>query len=681
MGSWARTLSSLSEGIRRGLSRTGFDDVELMALAFTEGDTLAEFFEVEKELFPGEADEGRILQFLWSEARGRKRLTPLRLAAVSDAEIDVWAAKRLKKTQAEADSILASEGRFMPGPGKAPGSKWPTKLRRKLAAAGSAVVKDAAEREEVQRWGKEIYDFAVEAGLPIATSMSDPEQETLAIKIVTRGLRVGTLRARGRELRKIRSFLLRSFSTPWPRTMSDLMAYITARASEPCGPSVLANVQGAVYFLERGSGVHPDEMVSKDPLIEGAIAALSQDLAKGRITGRTAPRQPVIFMVYLEATIMDTTERLYVRGYAWWKAVQSWATLRFADQRGLDPASLRMSAGDLRGTLGQTKTTGADKQIKSRAFIVSQEAYVTEPAWLATGFEIWASYLTERREFLVLPSADLQGTLAHDVGYTDACGMTRALHAEFRALDRSGGPDTPLLLPEAVGFWTEHSPRHDVPSWVAALLTVPEEWLSLLGGWVVRGSAPRYIATAERRIALMQMQVAQQLRRARDGPDLVDENGLWVQLDQYLAERGVDEDSRRAQIQRLTWFQGRVGKKSADPLIALQVEEEKSFDDLGTIKVEGLNDVEARSTLPAELLGKFAISISLKAKFRRLHLLGGCGRVPGLHYKEFELHDVRPAPEMYHEVCKQCWRSAPEGLTEEGASDEDDSSSSTDADE
>ena len=39
-----------------------------------------------------------------------------------------------------------------------------------------------------------------------------------------------------------------------------------------------------------------------------------------------------------------------------------------------------------------------------------------------------------------------------------------------------------------------------------------------------------------------------------------------------------------------------------------------------------------------------------------MHRLGGCRRLPGTHYLNFEcLGVVRPLPEFYDDVCRQCW--------------------------
>ncbi len=65
-----------------------------------------------------------------------------------------------------------------------------------------------------------------------------------------------------------------------------------------------------------------------------------------------------------------------------------------------------------------------------------------------------------------------------------------------------------------------------------------------------------------------------------------------------------------------------------------------------------------RARLPSDAVG-YVVSISGKRLFRRLHRLGGCHRVPGVDYREFELLGVDfPPSTAYDGHCAQCWRDA-----------------------
>ena len=63
----------------------------------------------------------------------------------------------------------------------------------------------------------------------------------------------------------------------------------------------------------------------------------------------------------------------------------------------------------------------------------------------------------------------------------------------------------------------------------------------------------------------------------------------------------------------------------------------------------------------------YVVSIS-PAGFRRLHYLGACYRVPGLHYLQFEiLGPDLPDVAAYHDFCHQCWGAGSPGLAGLGA--------------
>ena len=140
----------------------------------------------------------------------------------------------------------------------------------------------------------------------------------------------------------------------------------------------------------------------------------------------------------------------------------------------------------------------------SRAFIVSGECYLECPLWLAVGFEIWQSFLTARPYFLPAPSADLTTILPVEATYIDASEMLRALISDWKYPMGDLMGDEPLLLPVCCSYWKEHSPRHNMPSWVSAVMDVSDDWIALLGWWYQKGTAARYVETAERRIRVMQ---------------------------------------------------------------------------------------------------------------------------------------------------------------------------------
>ena len=66
---------------------------------------------------------------------------------------------------------------------------------------------------------------------------------------------------------------------------------------------------------------------------------------------------------------------------------------------------------------------------------------------------------------------------------------------------------------------------------------------------------------------------------------------------------------------------------------------------------------------------------------RKLHLLGACARVPGLHYHNFEyLGTELPPQDLYHSVCQHCWVKT-QGVAFAGDENVSDEAESEDPDE
>ena len=153
------------------------------------------------------------------------------------------------------------------------------------------------------------------------------------------------------------------------------------------------------------------------------------------------------------------------RAYAWYRCFRHWASLRFHDTCGIHgPSSLQKLARGVYGELHRTKTTGPDKQISVLPVFVSYEAYLQEE-WLQVGLDLWMETFNYPRDYLLcLPLPDFSGPCGRRAKYTDAQSFSKALMASLKAPDGS-----PLLEQEAIHFWTEHSDRAGVDSWLSAI--------------------------------------------------------------------------------------------------------------------------------------------------------------------------------------------------------------------
>ena len=311
---WANFLQKQSDGLRGALIESGYDEHEIFACSFdtTDGD---EVFELEAKLMrPDGAIDPADLKAAWERASSLRRTTPGQVASASDADIVVWAEMKRRRTAPDSAAILLSESRRAPSSGKAPCIRWPTRLKQRLAAAATPAARDAAEAEEWRRWAQRCEQIAIKAQLPLVLRPEVSTREDLVARALCRGLRAATLRKRVRDMAQFVGYLEAACGRSWPDGPGDVVDYMTARAAEPCGKSVLSSMQG--FFFEKGGGVAENARLSRDPLVLNLLEFFQKDLSEGGLPSVAAPREPIALTAAREAYIVDATQPEYKRAYA-----------------------------------------------------------------------------------------------------------------------------------------------------------------------------------------------------------------------------------------------------------------------------------------------------------------------------------------------------------------------------
>ena len=275
-----------------------------------------------------------------------------------------------------------------------------------------------------------------------------------------------------------------------------------------------------------------------------------------KVFRRKAPRLALSVVLAWEATVVDKDLPAYDRMYAWWQCVRVWSSLRFDDHRGLVPCAMSMEAGNFKAILTRTKTSGQDKRVEALPVHVSAKAYLGFKDWLSVGYALWAAVPGERDFFLLMPDEDRSGTRRIEVTYADAMTMSRSLMVQLRRVRWEDhkvvkGDEELLSCGLTAAFWTEHSPRSTLPSWVACLGKFPIDWCDLLGRWgSSRGEG--YVRTHRARVHLMQEAVSENFRSCASPHALYDEQALFTELRDFLEKKEVDEAMREVQIGNLT---------------------------------------------------------------------------------------------------------------------------------
>ena len=362
------------------------------------------------------------------------RCRPIALAQVaraSDVEIGLREAKRTRTAPPVGPAWREVQRGLPPPPGSAP--KWPARRPPGGSGAPNPTARRDKEVGARARWLAEAVEVVRQAGLPLANLAAASAEPDAVFTALGQGLRARTLRQKVLAMRALSAYLQSAHQVAFPATASQVLDYLHTRAQEPCGRTVPAAVLQSLAFFERGGGVDPAHQLSRHPALGAAAAELAMTLGQGSAGHRgSARRYPAAVVAAWEAHVLRLDVAPYHRAYAWWKAVKVWASLRFDDHRGLVPAGLTWADDKgLAGTLTRTKTTGRGKRVENLPLFVSCDAFLHDPAWLPTGFQIWQSFGADRDFFLPRPEPGGESVTRMELSYHLASGMSRALNREL----------------------------------------------------------------------------------------------------------------------------------------------------------------------------------------------------------------------------------------------------------
>ena len=132
------------------------------------------------------------------------------------------------------------------------------------------------------------------------------------------GRRTGTLLRRLGDWTRLRKWLEGQDPFSGLPAERDLLDYLEARASEPCGKTVLQSAIEAVNFMETVGAVPQELQVSHAALIVAAVEELSSRLVSRRAADRRRSNYlPVAILVALEQAVVEEGRPVYSRFYAW----------------------------------------------------------------------------------------------------------------------------------------------------------------------------------------------------------------------------------------------------------------------------------------------------------------------------------------------------------------------------
>ena len=537
--------------------------------------------------------------------------------------------------------------------------------------------------------------------------------------------------------RPLRRWLQHTGRPVFPTEAEHFLDYLEVKEGEGGSRSTATSLLAALRFLEEAGEVQAGNRLSADPALanaarEAKATPTAAQKAGARSKKRQAPPMLLVLLAALEDLVVDPSKPLYLRAFAWYRLFRHWASLRWDDTQALLPASLRRMARGVVGTLERTKTSGHGKAQQVLPVFVSDKAFLRTP-WLDAGLVLWldGDLAFPRDYFLPLPNPQLDGCLRRRALYTDSAGFSVALLSSL-----ADGEGNALLPAGAARYWTEHSDRSGLDGWCATL-GFDESSRGFLGRWAAKGSADTYVRTALRVCENLQKAAITHARRAfNHGPDFFGEEQVLSDYRVFLLELGLSEAEAELAEQKLT-----AADFDLDPTVALNTaeaarapvpellpledaEDNGAEEDAGSPTVIPSNCSEdeagesgqafltplavpageptadeaaaaaaaavleadfktaaAAAAPAAEVPWGFVVSKTRNGRHRSLHHVGCCWRVPGVHYREFDIWgDVMPPEASLNSKCKDCFATGGAGAVKElepEAGDEEAGSSSS----
>ena len=493
------------------------------------------------------------------------------------------------------------------------------------------------------------------------------------------GKRTGTLRNKLREFSTLNKWCLAIFEVQWPTSEIQVIDYLLERGDEPCGFSVPGSILGMISFLEETGAVNADQRLGKSEVIRAVANDLRLELmaAKPKATRKAHPLL-VSQIANWELRVCDGSFFNVYRVMIFCKLIKMWAALRTSDTLGIPASSLVLSQGILKGKILISKTTGCGKAVGELEFCVGEEAWILVPTWMTVGFRLFAETVSARSFLLPLPAKGFLGFSEKEPTYPQMVTSDRVLMNDCRELvvgenELDGSREVKegklnLYSEGAVLFWTGHSDRATLPTWAAAL-NIEKSRIDYVGRWRP-GESAAYNRLALQMVIGVQAEVAQAARHCK-GEDIFFESLVLKELGLHAKKRGTAERDIEQMLLKINASREIcTGADSSGDCSAPSIDEIEVLDPLDEVEVD-LGPAGGVEVLSA---GRRVVSITKNGSCRTLHVVGSCWRVPGLHFRNYNLLDEGERG-IYRHLCKDCFPEQTDPSVAESDSETNSSSS------
>ena len=324
-------------------------------------------------------------------------------------------------------------------------------------------LRELVERDEYNRWVKEIKDLVKAARLPVAIRSGE---EALMIR-VAKGRKLNILRKHVKTWQKVAGWLKATFGCAWPDSAELFAEFLETMVEEPCARNFPESAYKMLMFLEYIGEVPEEQQFSRSPAIKNALEESALRLQSVELKpAKKALLIPVAIVVAWEAWVCNDEASNYSRAYAWFRLIKFGTGMRFDDTKGTPNRTMELCEWGLKGVIHRSKTSGPGKRIVLLPFYLGKEAWICHENWLAVGWRFWNSMGMEAgmlmRDFMFpWPNRDRSCFIRKVVDYPVASTMSQALFGEIMV--GRGNDRGPVLLPGLGVLWSEHSEKGHHP--------------------------------------------------------------------------------------------------------------------------------------------------------------------------------------------------------------------------
>ena len=545
---------------------------------------------------------------------------------------------------------------------------------------------------DIQGIRRKLIDFALAAEMPVLAEMENAADKDHFAQRICGTYREKTLVRRLRDVQLIAEWSRSALAKAWPPSHVSVIMLLEEQAAIPCAVTVPKRLVTAINFLEALGGVLEANRIYTNVFVTRTLQSIHSDLtanAGGATFRKKANQLPVAVLMALEHTVTSSHDAAYIRVSAWTRLLRHWLALRWDDTMHMSPSKAKFdkNSGVLTVIIEQTKTTGVGKKVELLTAWVCRDAWLLHETWLEDGWRLFTGLNEEPRTYwLPLPTADLQAFAKTDraeITYAKAASAGRALLASLRVshgTESKDGPEEMLLAKGVQALWTLHGDRATLNSW-AACKDYSKETRQALGRWSADGS-DEYIRTSRSIVLSTQRELAKFIRLDAK-PDDLGEPDLYDKVNLFMLDHGFEGTEIADQIDRLQAAFGGVhpapgpndeSSDSAERLLTRCSDTESDgFEPVPKSLLRELQHYSDPSASESELRSKdrlpngtWVVSRREGSAARTLHRIGSgkCHRVPGLHYRLYEIvhlgnggkeHTELEVIAMFDRPCKDCF--------------------------